>query len=246
MTTWIFSGRLLMVALGTLLTLHSCKKDDTTPESMTGDITGFVAMVDDMGNRVPNAAGTVAKLEGASPEAQVTTDANGRFALTNVKAGTYNLLLERPGFGTARRLSVAHVGGSQPTFLGQVGLIQTSRTQITNFVARLMSPGVVFDAALSHPANGEMKVGVYASSTPTTSPAEATLVKTLFIRNTNPVGVPLYMNDFLNAGFRPGQGQVSIFLVGMPTVLDGYIDPLTGRLVYLGLGTPSNLQILNF
>ncbi len=243
MTTWLFRSRLLVTAVGALLTLHGCKKDDTTAESLKGDITGFVVMVNVRGEKLPSAAGTIAKLEGASPEAQTTTDANGRFALTNVKAGTYNLLLERPGFGTARRLSVPHVGGSQPTFLGQVGLVQASTLSITNFAARAMSPGVVFDATLSSTNSTQVVVGVFASTTPTTSIAEATLVDRLYITNPSVVNMPIMITSFMRAGL--DRGQVYIFLAGMPAALDGYVDPLTGRLVYLGVGAPSNLQTVN-
>ncbi len=225
------------------LCLLGCKKEDNagapvTP-ALTGNIVGYVLAFDGDGNRWDD-AGTTAKIEGQA--IQSTTDATGRFELQNVKAGTYNLAFTRPGFASTRRPSVSHVGGEQPTFLGQIAISGPSSVTLTNFVATPGSPGASFRVNVANTGGNDVRIGLFANEGATPDFNRARFVRGLYLREGMASG-SIFISDFDNAGFRRGQ-TVHLFLVGFPAVSDAYLDPATGLPAYPGLGQPSNPQDL--
>lgn len=86
-----------------LLTLSfACKKEDKRPSSsskaaMIGALSGIVKLHDETSSSLPNASGVVVNLLGTT--ISFTTLDDGKFKLSNIPAGTYNLRCSKNGFG---------------------------------------------------------------------------------------------------------------------------------------------------
>jgi hypothetical protein len=145
-------SRYACVVFGTALLLAGCKGKDGDPgpagpvgpsgQNLTGNMTGFVNSVDENGIQLAK-TGVVVALDGVTPAVTATSDADGRFTLSNVRNGTYNITYSRTGYGTFRRIGVGHVGGDQATFLGTSTVSQVSTQTITNLTNGPSSPTII-------------------------------------------------------------------------------------------------------
>lgn len=213
-------------------------------QNLTGNLFGFVAPFDEYGNAIPK-NGVSVTLEGVTPAATVTTDANGRYEFTSLRNGTYNLAFNRSGLALVRRLGVAHVGGDQPTFLGTSSISAPSTTTVGPVsVTNVSSAGVSLSIPFSNPgmpAGNFARFAIYASANSGTTAANGTLLTT-FSSSTSPLNVTFSKATFNSAGFASGT-TVYVVVYGAPAVLTGYNDPLTGRVVYNGLTAVSSNQV---
>lgn len=96
---------------------------------------GFVTLFDEFGTRLTNSASMTVTVEGSSPAISAVTSADGKYTLPSVESGTYNLIFTRAGFGTFRRPSIQHLGGSAPTSLGNNNLWETAKTVVSSLTA---------------------------------------------------------------------------------------------------------------
>lgn len=100
-----------LLVISTITFLFYCKGKDGSPgpkgdqgsdgksNVTTGTSSGFAHLADEFGFPVySNDKGIKVTLVGSSPEITVETDSSGAFAFTNVKTGTYDLLLKKDGF----------------------------------------------------------------------------------------------------------------------------------------------------
>ena len=71
---------------------------------------GFVNPVDEYGSPFSKSGVTV-MLDGVTPAATVTTNADGRYEFAALRTGTYNLSFSRTGLSTTRHICVGHAGG---------------------------------------------------------------------------------------------------------------------------------------
>ena len=253
------------LALSAALLLNGCKGKDGDPgpagatgatgatgaagtsgQNLTGTLYGFVAPVDEYGFALPKSGVTVT-LEGVTPAATATTNADGRYEFANLRNGTYNLSYSRTGLSTARRLGVGHVGGDQPTFLGTNSLSAPSTTTLGNLSVGVSTASalVTFTVPFSNPgglASGNFsRLAFYASSSPGTTSANGTLL-TLYSTNTSPLTATFNKATFNSAGFASGTA-VYVVVYGAPSVLTSFVDPLTGRVTYNGLTATSSNQV---
>jgi len=132
--------KVVAVAVMAIVMFVACKKEYITNETNVlspkeNDIVGFVTLFDEFGTRLSDHAGMKITIENSTPAIEATTDATGKFVLPKAKAGTYNLLYTKTGFGFFKRLSVTHAGGDLPTSTGNNNLWQTAQTLITNVTA---------------------------------------------------------------------------------------------------------------
>ena len=227
----------------------------TSGQNLTGSIVGYVNPIDDSGAAL-NKNGVVVSIDGSNPAITATTNTDGRYEFTNVRNGTYNLTFTRSGLATFRRFSVGHVGGDQPTYLGNITLPQVSPIAITNFTATAAPNATV-------PSNGFVSVGfVLTSPTPTTlfryavvastsstiTVANAVLLftgatSTSFATTSTTLSTTISRTTLINAGFASGT-TVYLTAFGSTANLFSYSDPSTGRLVYPTLNTTSPTGIM--
>ena len=213
-------------------------------QNLTGTLFGFVAPVDEYGIALPKSGVTVT-LDGVTPAATATTNADGRYEFAGLRNGTYNLTFSRSGLATVRRLGIAHVGGDQPTFLGTSSISAPSTTTVGQVsVTNVNSNGVSLSIPFSNPgapAGSFTRLAIYASANPGTTAANGTLL-VIFGTSNNPLNASFSKATLNSAGFASGS-TVYIVVYGAPAVLTGYSDPLTGRFQYTGLTAASSNQV---
>lgn len=104
------------------------ESDDVTP--FQGNIVGFVNLIDNNGYESKDISGVSISIEGTSHSA--VTNENGRFTLTDIEAGTYNLIYEKTGYGTSKLLSYQFVGGGEPAFVDVQNIYALPTVEILN------------------------------------------------------------------------------------------------------------------
>ena len=251
-------SKFFCVAFGAAVFLTGCKGKDGDPgpagatgaagtpgQNLTGTLFGFVAPVDEYGNALAKSGVTVT-LEGVTPAATTTTNADGRYEFTNLRNGTYNLSFTRAGLANVRRLGIAHVGGDQPTFLGTNSISAPSTTTVGAIsVTNIAVTGITLSIPYSNPGapvGSFVRLALYAGANSGTNSANGTLLTTVS-STANPLTFTLSKATFNSAGFASG---TAVYLVayGAPASLTGFIDPLTGRVIYSGLSANSSNQLV--
>jgi hypothetical protein len=147
----------------------SCTKEVTVPD-LDGSLVGFVYTYDEYGNPLENHDNVLITAIGTG-EFTTKTDANGRFEFKGLPAGTYEIDMEKEGFGTMKQFGVQHLGG-KPTLLGQseydnilsaFSLIQTPTSSINGLSLVNDTLTATIDFHGKDPSNVHYRVMVYFS-----------------------------------------------------------------------------------
>jgi hypothetical protein len=252
------------VVFGAAALLSSCKGKDGEPGpvgpagpaggNLTGSIVGFVNPIDEF-SRPQTKSGVTVTLENATPTITTTTDANGRYELTNVKSGTYNIAYSKAGYGTYKVQGYPHAGGDQPAFLYSRDLIGLSATTVPTVTVGAVQPpnsssgindyAVPVAATLANPnlASSQSNYSLYAlifvgSSAGVTSSTGTYMGS--FSYFPGQTSYPFYLSRaYLNQrGFTTGSTAYAV-LYGAPSFYSdyGYTDLVTGRGIYTSLNT---------
>ena len=251
-------SKFVCVVFGAAVLLTGCKGKDGDPgpagangavgpsgpsgQNLTGNIFGFVTSVDEYSNATAKNGITVT-LDGVTPAATATTNADGRYEFVGVRNGTYNMTFSRAGLATFRRLGIAHVGGDQPTFLGTTTIAANSTTSlgtVTSFIQpnNNVALSIPFTNA-GAPAGSNFRFVAYLSASSGTTAANG-IPLVLPPATNSPLNVGIPRATLNSLGFASGT-TVYLVVYGAPSFLTGYTDPLTGRFVYVGLtAAPSN------
>ncbi|GGG46586.1 carboxypeptidase-like regulatory domain-containing protein [Hymenobacter glacieicola] len=239
-TSLLFSS----ICAASLLTGCTKSDDDEATPSLTGNLYGFVNPLDELGSPAAKSGVTVT-LDGVTPAATVTTDANGRYEFANLKAGTYNLTYSRPDLGTYRRVSVGHVGGNQPTFAFTSFLTQPSSTRILNptVSSNSLSGTATLQFTLANavmPSGSFYRYHMYVGATPNVTAETGTLYANTTYGTSSSYVSQALTRAALNAAGLPSGRAAYVVVYGLPNTASSYTDPTTGRIVYTGLGAASN------
>jgi hypothetical protein len=97
--------------------LLACKKDVIIPD-LEGSLVGYVYTFDEYGNRVNENRDVEITAIAGPQHYNVRTDQTGRFEFNKLPSGTYDLNIEKDGFGTMKQWGIQHLGG-KPTILTQ-------------------------------------------------------------------------------------------------------------------------------
>ncbi|MEA1899020.1 MAG: carboxypeptidase-like regulatory domain-containing protein [Bacteroidota bacterium] len=117
----------IIIISNILLFLIGCDKNDENI-FLKGNIVGFVNLVDETGNEVEDKSGANVSIEGLTSSAN--TNENGRFELSNVPAGTYNIIYNKTGYGSYKRFSFQFIGGNIPAMLYETTLYEQPKIEI--------------------------------------------------------------------------------------------------------------------
>jgi hypothetical protein len=249
----------LLLAAGLLLAGCTAKEGDPGPagaagdpgatgpsgQTLTGNIAGFVTGTDEFGAALTGAqkAGFTVTVEGSSPAITATTNADGRFELSKVLNGPINLLIQKPGYSSQRRLGIVHAGGNVPTYVGFTSVAQVSSSTVPSIsVGSPTTLGIPFSFLLYNPLISQ-------------SLSQYTAIRVFFDTQPN-VTATAYTKtvvfDYLYSGFNqesivpadlgyPSGTRVYMVAYGsVPFTNVGYTDLATGRDVWTALNpTPS-------
>jgi hypothetical protein len=93
-----------------------CNKEDMFLPDLKGSLVGYVYTFDEFANLLDN-HGSVHVIAVGNKNYTTQTNLAGRFEFKGLPAGTYDLQIEKSGFGTMKQFGIKHLGG-QPTILG--------------------------------------------------------------------------------------------------------------------------------
>lgn len=119
----------ILLASYILIFLFGCDKNEEDI-FLVGDIVGFVSLIDETGNGVEDKSGVNVSIEGLARSAK--TNKEGRFELSNVPAGTYNIIYEKNGYGLYKRFGYQFIGGNIPALLQETVLYEQPTIEIQN------------------------------------------------------------------------------------------------------------------
>jgi hypothetical protein len=105
---------LILVILATC-TIPGCRNTVTQPD-LTGSLVGYVYTFDEYAQLLDDHSNVLITAVGLKPS-ETHTDNTGRFEFKDLPAGTYELHIEKEGFGTMKQFGIKHLGG-KPTVLG--------------------------------------------------------------------------------------------------------------------------------
>jgi hypothetical protein len=83
---------------------------------LKGNLVGFILTYDENAVLMEDHSGVSVTAISYGQEYYTQTDRHGRFEFKNLRAGTYELHMEKEGFGTFKQFGVRHLGG-MPTIL---------------------------------------------------------------------------------------------------------------------------------
>ncbi len=252
-------SKIACIIFGAAVLLTGCKGKDGDPgpagavgatgatgaagQNLTGNLVGYVTVYDEAGN-AGNKAGTTVTIDNQTPALTTTTDAAGRYQFTALKAGTYNLTFSRTGYGTYKRAGVVHVGGDQPTYLGNQGLSAVPSVGVTSLTFSQGLPGsyINYTVQLNTVPTTTTRVYVYFGNSPTLSVGNYLFAYT----NTGNSGTTTIQGSAskstLNSyGLASGSTAYAIAYT-VPVYNYSYSDPATGLNVFPSLGAGSSVQ----
>jgi hypothetical protein len=96
--------------------ISGCRNTITEPD-LKGNMVGYVYTFDEYHNLL-NTHDKVLVTALGNGKYTTKTNVDGRFEFKDIPAGTYEVDMEKEGFGTMKQFGVQHLGG-QPTLLGQ-------------------------------------------------------------------------------------------------------------------------------
>ncbi len=119
----------LIIVLCILLNLLGCSKSEETL-SLKGNIVGFVNLFDEEGNEIDDKSDVTVSIEGL--DKSVKTNENGRYKLSNIPAGTYNLTFDKTNFSSYKRFSYQFIGGNIPALVNNTYLYESPNIELKN------------------------------------------------------------------------------------------------------------------
>ena len=111
-----------------LILLLSCNADQA---ELHGSLVGFVQLTDENGNTIQqNELEVTVRLEGTTY--YTAANRGGRFNFQGIPVGTYNVIVEKPGYGTKKHFSALITPGPKPAFIEEpITLFETPGFLIT-------------------------------------------------------------------------------------------------------------------
>lgn len=115
----------ITIAVACMLGLLGCK--DEVQLKVTGDIVGFVKLLDQDGIEVSDKSNVTVSV---NENITVKTDKTGRFDFRNLEPGNLKMEFKKDGFSTTKRYNFAFVGGIKPAVIYDVNLIALPKIEV--------------------------------------------------------------------------------------------------------------------
>jgi hypothetical protein len=244
------------------LGLPGCTKDVALPD-LEGSLVGYVYTFDEFAGLLDNHSGVLITALGLHNTYRTSTDADGRFEFRKLPAGTYELHIEKAGFGTMKQYGIKHLGG-EPTIINNG---TDDYTESFAFFLYEPSTSEILDLTIDNdtlrgnfsfaeaPAS-YITVRLYLSSDSGFNMTEAQFVTECQLYNTKGKYVGTmggqYMASQYPGIFKPGKrlffrarihnntGSIFIFNYLMITGINSYYDFETHETIYPNIGNASD------
>lgn len=236
----------ILVVLCASVIITGCKKDDDPVKPVvTGTINGSVKLYNYYGAQSANAANVIVTASEAN--LSDTTDANGRWEIKNLPAGTYTITFTRWGCGAWKVYGYKYDADVTKT-LDTVALSQTPSYTIYN-LNKMVTPASPDEVDLIGMFTGtDMPTGtkyirlfIGANADVSSLPSKhAFSVRTA--STTKDYAAVVKSNTFINNGFASG-AKVYIAAYTESVLSTSYIDPATGKYWYPNISSASSNKL---
>jgi hypothetical protein len=243
-----------IIALFLNIAFFSCTKDELVP-ALKGSLVGYVYTFDEFAILKDDHSNVQVSALGLD-HFSTRTDKNGRFEFKDLPAGTYELSLEKEGFGTLKQFGIQHLGG-QPTILGlrldgsannqAFFIYQMPTTEIISLSVQKDTLTGVFSFAGYRP--GYVPLRVYCSNVKDFDISDAQLVTGPYVSLINEeykgriydLETKFLPGDevFFKACILYNRGGITDFVNRIVIGIDSYFDYSTNTTIYPNLGDES-------
>ena len=117
---------IIVAAACSLGLVTGCKEEDEHLKP-TGDIVGYVKLLDQDGFELTDNSNVIVSLD---EKTSVTSDKTGRFEFRNLEPGNFKIEFKKDGFSTTKRYNFAFVGGIKPAVIYDVNLIALPKIEV--------------------------------------------------------------------------------------------------------------------
>lgn len=187
----------------TLSSVLSCSVDRTVLDSPNkSDIIGYVNLYNESTLPIDKSGMTVSLVSGPYKLSSMT-DVNGKYIFKDISYGIYNLVFEKQGFGTFKKIGYEHFKSGEPSILQQIySLGQESSTEIIDCSARIESENVIVSVKTQPSGNisNVRYIRCFLSSNSNVSSSDYQLVSQTFPVQINPYEIRFKQNQLLNFG----------------------------------------------
>lgn len=235
----LFSIQVLILVL-ILVISASCRKE-LIYEGREGELKGTVYLSER--TLLTDHSGIQVTVDGASPEKEAITASAGKYSITGLKTGIYDIIFKKPGFSTYKVASLQFLGGNIPYYVQNVILYKLPEFSITSLkvdtgsYGQFRRPIVIITVKASEPSITYLRY--FVGETSDVSYWDY-LVTDLFYYNASyvPNG---YQFQIQNTSVEKLPKGKQLYMVVYPCVEgNGYLDSSTGNLVYpVNTGRPS-------
>jgi len=222
--------------------LLSCS-DETSEEllNLNGEVRGKVYLVTEFGQLETEQEGAILSLEEATKKVQTTTDSEGNYVFHPVPTGTYNMVVEKPGYGTILNRGLRVMGGEEPLF-GSYTLSRLSTTKVTDLWMEYTVNGVGIRGTVTHNYPSSqfpfVRIIVFLSNSADVS-AEKHLSSSSFFLLL-PTGSTFSLNVMPDPALFPSGSTVYAVIFGLANSSYTDYNHETKRYEYSGMGTVSS------
>ena len=217
----------------------SCAKDEGL---LTGSLIGFVSLYETDNTFVEDRSGVVVSVDGKKISTQ--TDTNGRYVLSGLTTGTYNLTFAKSGYGTVKEIGFQFTGGDEPAYLYTKSLAKIPSYNVTGLTATISENGIEFRGTFSGTSLSLYNHAVIflgKSANVSSAPSNYTYAVSGATYFDSTVMFGSIFKEALVDMYKKGQ---TIYVVAYSESMRGdmYIDLATNRYYSSALGTiPSNV-----
>ena len=234
--------RSLFFSIVLVLIISSCEgpegpqgSDGPIGPNLIGEITGFVKLLNEDGTPVNDNSGVNVTVEGTQISA--TTDLNGKYLLSNLSTGIYNIYLWKTGYCSYKYVGKEFTGGGQ-AYYGIIDLIALPSFSVTNF-AILSSPSPDEIRIVGRISNTdqhwrEVRLFFYNTDLVSSDPSHYLHTTTTSISpNEYGFDINYSINPLYQIGFSGGDACYIAAYSSSSSIR--YPDPNTGRYFYTGI-----------
>lgn len=228
--------------------ISSCD-DDTllSPSEPSGEVVGFISLINEFGAPLNDYSGVLVTILDSLTEKTAVTDQQGKFTLSDVPRGSYDITFEKNGYGVEKLFGVQVSGGTQPLVIHDIAVHQLNTTNITTFDIIIgqesvwSPPQVQVTIALDPFATKRRSFIVFVHTSNTVSDKNYRFSKVMSINQASGFyNEPLFDFEFLSQ-FEVGT-KLYFVAYSLSTGQEGYFDPDFGLKIYSTVGIPTAIE----
>ena len=230
--------------------VYSCNQyDQPTIVNLRGTMTGFVRLVDENGDDL-SSGGVKVSVDGTN--FSTLSDSSGKWTLSDVTAGTYDISFSKEGFGTNKVVSFSFVGNGTaylnritvpavPSFTSTLDIAQADTSDSSTVIS------VVGNLSDFAPLGSSRLVLLFLAKTPSVSsdPSNYTDYVTTYVPSGTKQFSHIFSKSQLNSMGLPSGCRVYITSFSTSKLFYHYTDVISGKYFFTGL-SDKRMNYLSF